>query len=227
MLDEVEDLDDAGVGDLGEELTLGHRNGLRFGITEMQEPLENYPPVADIAIDREVDPSQAAVRDGPLNLVLTGHQFALFEKWAEVESGTALGAGAVLSCLGACALTTDWFVAFPTEAFSARGRSGHSSPQMRGRSAGRGNLDQAAAEAQLSPRPAAAGSSGAAGRGGGRGRRGSSYLGRGRFETLVGARGFGLGAARRRRWLRVRDAWKPAWRRARGRILRSCQPQSR
>lgn len=91
MLDEVEDLDDAGVGDLGEELTLGHRNGLRFGITEMQEPLENYPPVADIAIDREVDPSQAAVRDGPLNLVLTGHQFALFEEWTEVESGTALG----------------------------------------------------------------------------------------------------------------------------------------
>ena len=104
-----------------------------------------------------------------------------------------LGQVAVLSCLGACALTTDWFVAFPTEAFPlGDGRVTHHRRCGVDLRDG-GNLDQAAAEAQLSPRPAAAGSSGAAGRGGGRGRRGSSYLGRGRFETLVGARGFGLG----------------------------------
>ena len=55
-----------GMGDLGQELPFGHRHGLGLGVAEVQQPLEDHPPVADIAIDRQVDPAEAAVRDAAL-----------------------------------------------------------------------------------------------------------------------------------------------------------------
>ncbi len=92
MLHEVEDLHDARVGHLGEELAFGHRHGLSLGVAEVQQALENHPAVTDIAIDGQIDPAEAAVRDAALHLVLAADQLVRAEKRPEVVRGSALGA---------------------------------------------------------------------------------------------------------------------------------------
>ena len=48
VLDEVVDLHDPGVRHLGEELPLGHRDGLRLGVAGMHQALEHDRPFVDV-----------------------------------------------------------------------------------------------------------------------------------------------------------------------------------
>jgi hypothetical protein len=54
MLDEVEDLHDRGVPDLGQELTFGHGDRLRLGVTGMHQALEYHRPFVDVVVDGQV-----------------------------------------------------------------------------------------------------------------------------------------------------------------------------
>ena len=76
VLDEVEDLHDGRVGDLGEELPFGHRDRLRLGVTRMHQTLEHHRAVVDVRVERQVDPAEAAVGDAALDLVLVDHHVA-------------------------------------------------------------------------------------------------------------------------------------------------------
>ncbi len=76
VLDEVEDLDDGRVGDLGEELPLGHGDRLRLGVAGVDQALEHDRTVVDVGIERQVDPAETTVRDAALDLVLVGHDVA-------------------------------------------------------------------------------------------------------------------------------------------------------
>jgi len=94
MLDEVEDLHDRRVHDLGEELPFGHRDRLRFGVAGVHQTLEDDRAFVDVVIDGEVDPAQSAVRDTALDLVLIGDQVAGAQLRQEGVGGPAIGAEA-------------------------------------------------------------------------------------------------------------------------------------
>ena len=76
VLDEVVDLHDPRVRHLGEELPLGHRDRLGFGVTGMHQTLEHDGPFVDVVVERQVHPAQPAVRDAALDLVLVGDHVA-------------------------------------------------------------------------------------------------------------------------------------------------------
>ena len=78
MFDEVVDLDDAGMVHHGEELALGDGDLLRLLSAGLKEAFEHHPAVADVAVDRQIDPADAAVSDAPLNVVLAGDHLAGF-----------------------------------------------------------------------------------------------------------------------------------------------------
>ncbi len=80
------------MGDLGEEFALGHRHGLRFDIVGVQQALEHHPAVADIAVDRQIDPAQPTVREATLDFVLPGDHIAGAQTRPEVEMGAAVRA---------------------------------------------------------------------------------------------------------------------------------------
>ena len=81
MFDEVVDLDDAGMVHHGEELAFGDGDRLRLLSARLEQTLEYHPPIAHVAIDRQIDPADAAVGDAALNLVLVGHQLAGLQLW--------------------------------------------------------------------------------------------------------------------------------------------------
>ena len=74
--DEVVDLDDQRVLDLGEELLLGDGGGERVGVAGVEQALQHHPPVGDVAVLREVDPAHAAVGERADDLVLAGDHVA-------------------------------------------------------------------------------------------------------------------------------------------------------
>ncbi|SIK46983.1 Uncharacterised protein [Mycobacteroides abscessus subsp. abscessus] len=76
VLDEVEDLHDRGMSDLGEESPLGHRDVLCLGVPGVHQTLEHHRAIVDVAIHCEVDPSQSAVGDAALDGVLPGDHVA-------------------------------------------------------------------------------------------------------------------------------------------------------
>ena len=76
VLDEVVDLHDPRVRHLGQELPLGHRDRLGFGVTGMHQTLEHDGPFVDVVVERQVHPAQPAVRDAALDLVLVGDHVA-------------------------------------------------------------------------------------------------------------------------------------------------------
>jgi hypothetical protein len=90
--DEVVDLDDDRVLDLGEELLLGHRGTERVGVAGVEQTLHHDPPVVHVAVAGEVDPAHAAVCEAADDLVLTAEQGARGELRIEVERGAALRA---------------------------------------------------------------------------------------------------------------------------------------
>src|SRR5258705_8165605 len=58
------------MGYLGEELALGHRDGLRLGVTGMHQTLEHDGAVVDVLVVGQVHPAQAAMRDASLDHIL-------------------------------------------------------------------------------------------------------------------------------------------------------------
>ena len=74
--DEVVDLHDQRVLDLGQELPLddGHRE--RVLVAGVQQTLEHHPAVGDVPVLGQVDPAEAAVGQAAGHLVLVGHQVA-------------------------------------------------------------------------------------------------------------------------------------------------------
>ncbi len=103
MLDEVEDLHDRRVADLGQELPLGHGDGLRLGVAGMHQTLEHHRSLVDVVVDGQVHPAQPAVRDAALDLVLVGDHVARVQLRHE-----RIGAAAVRTpALGLCRTVLD------------------------------------------------------------------------------------------------------------------------
>ena len=76
MLDEVVDPDDARVFHLGEGECFGCSGGHGVGVARVDQTLEHDPAVVDVAVDRQVDPAEAAVGDTAAHLVLPADQIA-------------------------------------------------------------------------------------------------------------------------------------------------------
>ena len=112
MLDEVVDPDDVRVFHLGEGEDFGGGGGHGVGVAGVQQALEHHPAVVHVAVDRQVDPAEAAVRDASLHFVLPAHEVAARKLGNKRVSRAALGAEA----LGAPGLsvpsTPDRLVAF-------------------------------------------------------------------------------------------------------------------
>ena len=72
VVDEVEDTHDRRVRELGEELSLGHRDLAGLGAVGVEQALEHDPAVGDVVVDGDIDPAHAAVREAALDLVLIG-----------------------------------------------------------------------------------------------------------------------------------------------------------
>ena len=90
MFDEVVDLDDAGMVRHGEELAFGDGNLLRLLSAGLKEAFEHYPAIADVAVDRQIDPADAAVCDAALNGVLAGDHLTGFQLRREREHRAAI-----------------------------------------------------------------------------------------------------------------------------------------
>ena len=90
--DEVVDRDDVRVVELGEELPLGAGGGERGRVVRVEDALEHHPAVVDVAVDREVDPAEPAVRQGAPHLVLAGDQRSFRQRRGERVRRAVLGA---------------------------------------------------------------------------------------------------------------------------------------
>ena len=90
MPDEVVDLDDGGVVDLGEEAPLGHGCGHRVGVTRVEQALEHHRPVVHRPVERQVDPAEAAVGEAAEHVVLSADEGARGELRDEGEPGSVL-----------------------------------------------------------------------------------------------------------------------------------------
>ena len=93
LADEVVDLDDQRVLDLGQELLLGDGGAKRVRVAGVQQPLQHDPAVGDVAVAGQVQPAHAAVRQGPHHLVLPGDQVAGGQLGGERIGLAARGAG--------------------------------------------------------------------------------------------------------------------------------------
>ena len=100
VLDEVVDLNDAGMVHRGEELSLGQSDLLCFGVRRVEQTLEDDGSVGDVAVDREVDPAESTVGDGAGDLVLARDERALRESRNERIARTTVG-----TLPGQCACT--------------------------------------------------------------------------------------------------------------------------
>src|SRR5262249_14191676 len=120
MLDEVVDLDDVRMLDLGESehLGLGHGHGL--GIAGVQQALEDHPAVFDVAVDRKIDPAEAAVRNATLDFILSAHQVATGKLGNKRVSRSTLGTEALSASSLSVATATDRLVAFVIAAVPVR-----------------------------------------------------------------------------------------------------------
>ena len=92
MFDEVVDLDDVGVLDLGEGLPLGQCGGHGRRVAAVDQTLESHPAVVDPTVAGHVDPSEAAVVGGAGYLILAGDQLAPPQLGRERERMTTLAA---------------------------------------------------------------------------------------------------------------------------------------
>src|SRR6185436_1842352 len=85
MGDEVVDLDDQRVFDLGQELPLGDGRSQRVGVTGVEQALEDHPAVGDVAVTGQVDPAETTVGEAPGHLVLSADQITGRELGGEGE----------------------------------------------------------------------------------------------------------------------------------------------
>ncbi len=120
MLDEVVDADDVRVFDPGEGEDLGLGHGHRLGVAGVQQALEDHPAVFDVAVDRQIDPAEAAVRDASLDFVLPTHSVATRKLGNKRISRAALGAEALGAPWLSVPAASDRLVAFVITAVPAR-----------------------------------------------------------------------------------------------------------
>ena len=126
VLDEVEDLHDRGVDNLGEEPPLGHRDGLCFGVTGMHQAFEHHRAIVDVAVERQINPAQSAVRDAALDDVLAGNDGTRIQLRQERIGASAVRAPALRLRLGFLAGSADRPSTVPAEPFGFRhNRIGH------------------------------------------------------------------------------------------------------
>ena len=90
VFDEVVDLDDSRVRDLGEELPLGHRDLLRLRVAGVHKALEHDGPLVDVVVEGQIHPAKAAVCDAALDLVLVGDHIAGHQLRQERVRATAV-----------------------------------------------------------------------------------------------------------------------------------------
>ncbi len=76
MFDEVVDLDDVRVLHFGEGEDFGGGGGHGVGVAGVDEALQHHPAVAHVAVDRQIDPAKAAVREAALHFVLPANEVA-------------------------------------------------------------------------------------------------------------------------------------------------------
>ena len=114
--DEVVDLDDQRVLDLGQVLLLGHGGPRRVGVAGVQQTLEHHPAIVDVAIVGEVDPAHPAVGEAADHFVLTADERAGLQLRVEVERRAALRAEALRPSRRALARPTDRCAAHRAEA---------------------------------------------------------------------------------------------------------------
>src|SRR5689334_12410452 len=119
MLDEVVDLDDVRMLDPRERenLRLGH--GHRLGIAGVEQALEHHPAVFDVAVGRQVDPAEAAVRYRALNFVLAADDFTARKLGNKRVSRATLGAEALGAARLPVTLATHRLVAVVVAAVAA------------------------------------------------------------------------------------------------------------
>ena len=116
VLDEVEDLDDVRVLDLGQEASLDERGGGRVVVAGVEQALEHHPAVGHVVVARQVDPSHPAVREAAHDLVLAGDDVARGELGSEGERRAALAAESFRASRGAVAPAPDGLSAAGAEA---------------------------------------------------------------------------------------------------------------
>jgi hypothetical protein len=116
VLDEVEDLDDVGMLDLGQEASLGQRRLHRVAVAGVEQPLEHHPAVGDVAILGQVDPAHATVGETADDLVLAGDDVARAKLRVERERSPALAAEARGAAGRAVATAPDRLIAAGAEA---------------------------------------------------------------------------------------------------------------
>ena len=142
-LDEVDDLHDVRVLDLGEKQPLGERRRHRLLVAGVQQALQDDPAVGDVAVLREVDPAQAAMREAADDLVLLRDDLAGAQLRREREGRAAMPAEPIGPAGLVTAPAPDRAAAAPAEAPALRDpRVGHDGV---GRVAQRhlGHLDEA------------------------------------------------------------------------------------
>jgi hypothetical protein len=69
--------------DLGKELLLYDRYGQRIFVAGIQQALQYDPAIRDVAVFRQIDPAQTAMRQAADYLVLVGHKLAGLQLWRE------------------------------------------------------------------------------------------------------------------------------------------------
>src|SRR5262249_51908682 len=80
---------------LGEGENLGGGSGHGLRIAGVQQALEHHPAVVYVAVDRQIDPAEAAMRDTALHFILPTHKFTTRKLGNKRVSGTALRAEAL------------------------------------------------------------------------------------------------------------------------------------
>ncbi len=90
--DEVVDLDDQRVLDLGEELLLHDGHGQRVFVAGIEQAFQYHPAIGHIVVFCEVDPAEPAMRQAAGHLVLVRHKIARLQLRREREWVAALRA---------------------------------------------------------------------------------------------------------------------------------------
>ena len=85
LMGEIEDLDDLGMLDGGEELPLRHRRGGGFFVLAVEQTLEHHPAIEQF-VEAEIDPAEAAIGDGSFDAILAGDDVARLEAGMKLYS---------------------------------------------------------------------------------------------------------------------------------------------
>ena len=79
IVNEIEDLNNPGVGNVCQELPLGVRHHVVTGLHIVHQTLEHHPAAGHVSVIGQVNPAHAAVCDHPGDFILVGHHVAGFQ----------------------------------------------------------------------------------------------------------------------------------------------------